>query len=58
MAAMDVLHDKGCPIVVISSSELGGNDSLIALGSKATAAGRERVRIEIPKFPARYALFL
>ena len=52
---MDILHDQGPRIVVISSSELGGDGDLIALGSKRTSDGTsQRVRYRIDKFPVSF----
>ena len=34
---MDILHSKGTKVVVITSSKLGNEDTLIALGSSLNA---------------------
>lgn len=57
--AMDILHNKGTKVVVITSSELGKEDTLVSLGSSfnATSSGngtRSCVRMEIPKLPATF----
>ncbi|KAI1294896.1 Pyridoxal kinase [Halotydeus destructor] len=52
--AMDVLHKRGISIVVLSSTELGTSGHLVALGSKVTDAGMQRVRYKIPKFPVSF----
>lgn len=49
--AMKILHERGTKTVVITSSELGDNKTLIALGSSVN--GKKRcIRMEIPKVDA------
>ena len=52
--AIDVLHSKGCPIVVLSSTELGTEQSLLAIASKKVGSNSEKVTIKIPKLPASF----
>ncbi|CAB3988199.1 Pyridoxal kinase [Paramuricea clavata] len=55
--AMDILHNKGTKCVVITSSELGKDNTLVALGSFCNfgLSGNNHklcIRMEIPKLPA------
>lgn len=53
--AMQILHNKGPSLVVISSSNLSESETIISLGSRKLADGSfERVKIEIPKIPATF----
>ncbi|RWS14967.1 pyridoxal kinase-like protein, partial [Dinothrombium tinctorium] len=52
--AMDILHSRGVPIVIISSSDLGDEETLIALGSMKRGRKTERYRIKIPLFPTSF----
>lgn len=52
--AVDLLHSKGCKIVVVSSTELGTDTSMLALASKKHSSGNEKVIITIPKLPGSY----
>lgn len=53
--AMDMLHEQGIPIVVLSSSDLGDETVLIALGSKLKEDGtKERMRFSIPRLGASF----
>lgn len=50
-AAMKKLHDMGAKLVVISSSDLGSDKTLIGLASSSIGAKPVSLRIDIPKFP-------
>ncbi|KAF4520683.1 hypothetical protein B566_EDAN006359 [Ephemera danica] len=53
--AIQLLHEKGPRTVVLSSTELGSEDSLLGLASSRTEGGNyTRVSIKIPKFPANF----
>lgn len=55
LIAMDILHARGIPVVVISSSELGDESTLIAFGSKLAKDGsKQRVKYRIPRLPATF----
>lgn len=52
--AMDILHSKGTKAIVITSSELGSKDTLVALGSSLNDSSsgdgeRSCIKMEIPK---------
>ncbi|XP_076372715.1 pyridoxal kinase isoform X4 [Tachypleus tridentatus] len=50
--AMEVLHMRGIPTVVISSTELGSDKVLIALGSSNKNGKKIQIQLEIPQLPA------
>ncbi|KAK2570793.1 Pyridoxal kinase [Acropora cervicornis] len=50
--AMKILHERGTKTVVITSSELGDDDTLIALGSTMNDGQNKRIRMEVPKLDA------
>ena len=55
--AMDILHSKGTKSVVITSSELGKENTLVALGSSINPGSSDNnhkscIRMEIPKLQA------
>lgn len=50
--AMKILHERGTKTVVITSSELGDDDTLIALGSAMNDGQHKRIRMEVPKLDA------
>lgn len=50
--AMKILHERGTKTVVITSSELGDDDTLIALGSTMNDGQHKRIRMEVPKLDA------
>ncbi|KAJ7394262.1 hypothetical protein OS493_000064 [Desmophyllum pertusum] len=50
---MKILHDRGTKTVVLTSSELGDNKTLIALGSSVNGTNR-CIRMEIPKVDATF----
>jgi pyridoxine kinase len=54
--AMDTLHERGIPIVVVSSTDLGNEDYLVAIASRDHGQGqaKERFRFEIPRFEATF----
>ncbi|XP_055352634.1 pyridoxal kinase-like isoform X1 [Paramacrobiotus metropolitanus] len=52
--AMDCLHDKGPRTIIISSSELGNEEVLVAFASSMTDGKTVRYRIDIPRFPASF----
>ena len=53
--AIDALHDKGIPTVVISSSDLSKNDNeLVAIASSRTNGSRQLVKLLIPKLRATF----
>lgn len=54
--AIEVLHSKGCKIVVVSSSELGDERNLLALASKKI--GKQRFRLTKTKRYFSQTLFI
>lgn len=57
--AIDALHNKGVPLIVISSSSLSStSDTIVAIAShqksSPNGAQLERVKVEIPKIPASF----
>ncbi|BFZ10089.1 hypothetical protein BsWGS_13128 [Bradybaena similaris] len=48
LAAMDKLHDRGVGIVVLSSSNLGGNDHLVCLASVRKDGESKKYRLKMP----------
>lgn len=53
--AIDALHEKGIPTVVISSSDLSKNESqLVAIGSSRVNGKRQLVKLLIPKLKATF----
>ncbi|XP_022901924.1 pyridoxal kinase [Onthophagus taurus] len=51
--AINLLHDKGCGTVVLSSTELGAEEGVL-LGLASTEKGTKRYTIEIPKLPCTF----
>ncbi|XP_013421781.1 pyridoxal kinase [Lingula anatina] len=54
MKAMHCLHDRGINTVVISSTDLGSENVLIAMGSSTKNGSKTGIRLEIPKLPANF----
>lgn len=54
---MDVLHDKGIKTVVISSSDLGGNEYLIGYGS-VNSGKYNKIDVLKPMFASPLVKFL
>ncbi|OWA50567.1 Pyridoxal kinase [Hypsibius exemplaris] len=55
LAAIDRLHSRGVPTVIISSSDLGDDKNLIGFGSAVNqGAGKLRFRMNIPRLPASF----
>lgn len=54
LKAIEVLHSRGIPTVVISSSELGSDSILIALASSRINGTQRAVRLQIPKFQVSF----
>ncbi|XP_076445797.1 pyridoxal kinase-like [Babylonia areolata] len=52
--AIDVLHNKGIPTVVLSSSTLGTKGILLCLASSALNGEKRRYRVEIPQLEATF----
>ncbi|KAG8232326.1 hypothetical protein J437_LFUL009425 [Ladona fulva] len=52
--AMKLLHAKGCDIVVLSSSDFGSEDHLLALASSHINGKRKSVVIKIPRFKQHF----
>ncbi|XP_039293667.1 pyridoxal kinase [Nilaparvata lugens] len=52
--AIDKLHDKGCKTVVISSTDLGTENTLLAIASSKTNGKRERILMNIPLLDANF----
>ncbi|EFA00408.1 pyridoxal kinase [Tribolium castaneum] len=52
--AVDFLHSKGPKIVVVSSTELGNNEHLLALASKRQGNSCEKVTIRVPKLSGSF----
>ncbi|KAG8225003.1 hypothetical protein J437_LFUL006014 [Ladona fulva] len=52
--AMTLLHAKGCDIVVLSSSDLGSENHLLALASSLIDGKRKCVTIKIPRFKQNF----
>jgi len=53
-AVMNLLHDKGVGTVILSSTELGSEDHLVGLASRAQGEDKAVVKVLIPKFPAAF----
>lgn len=47
--AISILHEKGCKTVVISSTQFGNDEYLVAMASSHTEGGRRTLTINIPK---------
>jgi len=52
--AVDLLHQKGCKTVVLSSTELGNEEYLLAIASSKAGDSNVAVKINIPKLPASF----
>uniref|UniRef100_A0A0V0G662 Pyridoxal kinase n=1 Tax=Triatoma dimidiata TaxID=72491 RepID=A0A0V0G662_TRIDM len=52
--AMCTFHDKGCKTVILSSSDFGGKDELLALASTLKDGVRTKACIKIPKLDALF----
>jgi len=54
--AMDFFHSKGVKTVVISSTNFGGDDSLLGLGSQkcSTSSTPRRLQVRIPRLDAHF----
>lgn len=52
--AIDILHNKGCKTVVMSSSELGNEEFLLGMASTKIGCSKKIVTIQIPKYPASF----
>lgn len=52
--AVNWFHEKGCKTVVLSSTELGDENNLLALASNVGHGTKDAVTIEIPKFPVQF----
>ncbi|KAK5646487.1 hypothetical protein RI129_004951 [Pyrocoelia pectoralis] len=52
--AISILHEKGCKTVVISSTEFGNDEYLVAMASSHTEGGRRTLTINIPKLQASF----
>lgn len=52
--AIDIFHQKGCKAVVLSSTELGDDEKLLAIASSVLGKTKTAVTIDIPKFPAHF----
>jgi len=53
--AMDALHAKGPPVVIISSSDIIGADKLVVLGSQMRKDGPPlRIRMEFPRLDVSF----
>eukprot|EP00112_Aurelia_sp_Birch-Aquarium-sp1_P004493 Seg1509.16 transcript_id=Seg1509.16/GoldUCD/mRNA.D3Y31 product="Pyridoxal kinase" protein_id=Seg1509.16/GoldUCD/D3Y31 len=50
--AMDVLHTKGTKTVIISSTEIGKENTLVLLASSKSDNGIKRARLSMPKIDA------
>ena len=48
--AVDCLHSKGCPTVIVTSTNLGNDDKLIGLASGRRGTKQVKYLIEIPKY--------
>ena len=51
---MEVLHSLGPSTVILSSTELGGEEFLLGLASTRVGGVKTEVRVNIPKFPASF----
>jgi len=54
LAVMDVLHSKGVGTVILSSTELGDQDNLVALASSKKGGEKTTVKVLIPKLDAAF----
>lgn len=52
--AIDKLHEKGCQTIVVSSSDLGGENTLIAFASTKLNGKCKKVTMEIPRLSAQF----
>lgn len=52
--AIDTLHAKGPKTVILSSTELGDSENLLALASLKDGSKSVRISVNIPKFPASF----
>ncbi|XP_006812139.1 pyridoxal kinase-like [Saccoglossus kowalevskii] len=52
--AMELMHCSGCKNIVISSTELGKDDTLVLLGSSLTGEKNKRLRLTMHKFDAHF----
>ncbi|KAB0797291.1 hypothetical protein PPYR_08285 [Photinus pyralis] len=52
--AIDILHQRGCKTVVISSTEFGNDDYLVAMASSHADGHRRALTINIPKLPTSF----
>jgi len=50
--AIEMLHKRGCKTVVLSSTELGDEEHLLALASSKAGTTKVAITINIPKLPA------
>lgn len=52
--AIDILHEMGCKTVVISSSQLADDKSLLCLASSTVGGSKQCVSIETPKLEGKF----
>ncbi|KAG5889016.1 hypothetical protein JTB14_033945 [Gonioctena quinquepunctata] len=52
--AIDILHKKGCQVVVISSAELGDNKNLSVFASSKKGDSVEKLTMDIKKLPINF----
>ncbi|XP_065203585.1 pyridoxal kinase-like isoform X2 [Planococcus citri] len=55
LQAIDVLHNKGCKIIVISSATYSDSNTLTTVASHKDGSIEKRAMIEIPKLKATFA---
>jgi len=54
LRVMDQLHARGIRTVVLSSTDLGSEDTLVGLASTLEDGSARRIRVNIPRLPASF----